>query len=126
MRFKRNRSLYFRDSCCASDNYRVLVVIEKIIEHFTTCKIFLLMHHSILSKINLCLRNLKTLHCIGERSDVSSWPMPSYYRLRLGALESCIVISYHRTDDWSICTTRYSSISFSHNLSTFQPVSYVK
>ena len=45
----------------------------------------------------------------------------SCYRSCLRTLESFIVISYRRTDEWSICNTRRSSMSFSHNL-LIQPV----
>ena len=44
----------------------------------------------------------------------------SHYRLRLSMLESCLVISYHSTDDWSVFNTRSSSTSFSHILTTYQ------
>ena len=54
-------------------------------------------------------------------STVLFWPMTSCCRLRLRTLESCVLTSYRRTDKWSVCNARRSSMSFSHNLS-IQPV----
>ena len=41
----------------------------------------------------------------------------SNYRSRSRTLESCIIMSYHRTDDWSVCSARCTSTFFSYNIS---------
>ena len=70
--------------------------------------------------VNDSLSDQPKLWAIWLEGSVLSWPMTSCYRSRLRTLESCVVISYRRTDYWSICNTRRSSISVSHNFSTCQ------
>ena len=51
------------------------------------------------------------------------WPMTPHCRSCLRTVESCIVTSYHRTDNCSIFNTLRSFMSFSHNLTTFETFS---